>query len=177
MAAAETRNSVVTSRDLKIAPAIPGPSGGIWVEGNALTEGPAGGAYRAGGRDAVLPKVKSDARTLAEKETGALAGAGAAAPESARSFRVLQRTSSALPALRQNLQQKNESSGTIQTLMEQKPGETVLTLYLDSLRNPQELRNARVERVAVDSIIVNIGNQRIGYRLPGMMQQEQQQAK
>ena len=110
---------------------------------------------------------------MAEKETGVLSGAAAAAPHAEQTFRVLQRNSTALPALRQNLEQNSGPSRPIQTLFEQRPGETVLTLYLDSLRNPTELRNARVEQVSRDSIILNIGNQRIGYRLPGMLQLEQ----
>jgi hypothetical protein len=167
IAAAESRNAVVTRRDMKIAPA----SGGVWVEGNAIAEAPAAVRFRAGAKDALL-KGKSDARTLAESETNALSGAGAAAPPAEQTFRVRQRTATALPALRQNVQQRNGPSGTIQTLLEQTSGETVLTLYLDSLRNPVDLRNARVQQVGRDSIIVNIGNQRIGYRLPGALQQE-----
>ena len=173
LAAAETRNSVAISQDLKIAAAAPAPSGGVWVEGNAIAEGSAAGAYRGGSKDGALMKRKSDALAAPEKEIAAPAGAAKGMTQSAQAFRVQQQPAATLPVLRQKQQEKNAPPGTIQTLVEQKPGETVLTLYLDSLRNPLELRDARVEQVARDSIIVNIGNRRIGYRLPGMIQQEQ----
>lgn len=174
IAAAGARSEVVTQQDLKIAAEPPAPAERFWLEGNSIAVPSATDAAFAGAKDDALRKRKSAAQVLAEKETNAPAATGTVAAQSIRNYRVLQRSSAALPEPRQNMQQMNTPRAVVQTLVEQRPGETILTLYLDSLVDLRELRNARVDPVARDSVIVNIGNQRIGYRLPGQNQFQQQ---
>ena len=53
-----------------------------------------------------------------------------------------------------------------------------MTLYLDSLIDARDVQQANVETVSGDSLVVNMGNQRIGYKLPtGSNTQEQRRAK
>lgn len=56
---------------------------------------------------------------------------------------------------------------SIQTRINQTPGGLEMTLYLDTLFDDSVFQNARVEPVNEDSLIVNIGSQRIGYSIPG----------
>jgi hypothetical protein len=86
---------------------------------------------------------------------------------------VEQRPVSKLPAALQN-QQQFYSRQTIQTLVRQSEGETQLTLYPVSPFDSTQLHYARVQQVAPDSLVVQVGSQRIGYRFPpGTLKQGQ----
>jgi anti-sigma factor RsiW len=178
LAADGGRQKVGISQDVKIDMEKAGPEESFWVEGKAIAEAPTMVTGMAAGKDASQLKKKSVAQApLAEKETRSLQAAGSVAAQSNMNFRVLQRTSGALPGSRQNLQQRNAPPSGVQTHFENKQGETVMTLYLDSLVDRRDLRNATVDRVADDSLIVNIGNQKIGYRLPAKNQLQQHPVK
>jgi hypothetical protein len=76
---------------------------------------------------------------------------------------VAQEPVSNLPA---SHQARQEEPDRIETLLQRTGGKLVLTLYLDTLVSGPELRNARIELLSEDSIIVNMGGRRIGYKLP-----------
>jgi hypothetical protein len=80
-------------------------------------------------------------------------------------FAVSQQLSSALPPSRQ-VMQRNLQAGTIQTLIDQRADSVHMTLFLDSLIDHRDLENVTVRIVTPDSLIVNIANRRVGYRLP-----------
>lgn len=67
----------------------------------------------------------------------------------------------------QKQMQKQATARSIQTRINQIPGGLEMTLYLDTLFDDSVFQNARVEPVNEDSLIVNIGSQRIGYSIPG----------
>jgi hypothetical protein len=76
-----------------------------------------------------------------------------------------QRPASMLPARLLN-QLQSTGPRTIQTLVRQSRGETYLTLYPETPFDSTEFHLARIRQVSADSLLVFIGNQRIGYRLP-----------
>jgi hypothetical protein len=78
-------------------------------------------------------------------------------------FAVTQRS---LSAVSQSQRAKQQGINTIQTLVERTGSGLQMTLYFDPPVKESVLRDARVESVTEDSIIVNIGPQRIGYTLP-----------
>ncbi len=81
-----------------------------------------------------------------------------------RQYTIEQQPSVALPLFLQQLQHTN----TVQALVEQsETGGIRLTLFLDSLLADSELQDATVQQVTEDSILVLIGGQIIGYRIPG----------
>jgi hypothetical protein len=57
----------------------------------------------------------------------------------------------------------------IETLVEKSPTGLTMTLYLDSLVAGKDLESANIQTVDEDSIILNLGDQRIGYRLPAAL--------
>ncbi|MBI3787949.1 MAG: hypothetical protein HY276_06800, partial [Ignavibacteriales bacterium] len=63
--------------------------------------------------------------------------------------------------------QKQANVGSIRTRLNQTPGGLEMTLYLDTLFGDSVFQKARVEPVNEDSLIINIGSQRIGYSIPG----------
>jgi hypothetical protein len=76
-----------------------------------------------------------------------------------------QRPASNLPASKQS-QQQLYSRQAIQTLVRQSAGETHLVLYPGSPFDSTQLHYARAQQISSDSLVVQIGNQQIGYRFP-----------
>ena len=80
---------------------------------------------------------------------------------------LLQRRVSDLPTAQQ-VQQR--SLRGVQTLMENTSQGLQMTLFLDSLVTPSQLKGARVEWIGNDSLIVRIDGQEIGYQIPRGLQ-------
>jgi hypothetical protein len=84
---------------------------------------------------------------------------------------VEQRPATRLPLQMQN-QQQLYNRLAIQTLVRLSENETQLTLYPDSLFDSTQVQYARVQQVTPESLVVQIGNQQIGYKLPaGLLRQ------
>ena len=148
----------------------------VWIEGAILTEElkEPSAPHLLAPRGA-KPTEQTRARKLDEKiskDERPQMAIQAAEPEP---FIVTQRPLSALPQLQRA---KQNGITTIQTLVERKEGVLQMTLYLDPLVNESVRQSARIESITEDSIIVNIGSQRIGYKLPpGWAEQALRQAK
>jgi hypothetical protein len=76
-----------------------------------------------------------------------------------------QQTSVTLPRAQQRLQVMN-SAAKVMSKAERIGDKILLTLYLDSLVDENDLANTQVETPRNDSLILNLPNQRIGYRFP-----------
>lgn len=131
----------------------------VWAEGMILPLYTT--AQPSGARTSGLAQKKIAA---AGKEREGQSPAAEEKPAGAR-FTVSQQLSSALPRSRL-VMQRNLQAGTIQTLIDRRADSVHLTLFLDSLIDHRDLENVTVRTVTPDSLIVNIANQRIGYRLP-----------
>ena len=79
-------------------------------------------------------------------------------------YSLNQQNSLSLPPTQQRLQQLNNAK--VLTKVERIGSKTQMTLYLDSLLDENELANATIETLRNDSLILNLQNQRIGYKLP-----------
>ena len=79
-------------------------------------------------------------------------------------LQILQRSLSDLPQSRQASQRMDPES--VPALLEQIDSLTRLTLFLDSLVTESDLERAVIEQVTGDSIVIEVGSQRIGYRVP-----------
>jgi hypothetical protein len=78
-------------------------------------------------------------------------------------FILNQRPASEMPHFQQL---QHHQSNSVQTLLQKMPAGTQLTVYLDSLLTKQELDQAQIQTIGPDSIIVHLGNRRVGYKLP-----------
>ena len=76
-----------------------------------------------------------------------------------------QRSPSELSASFRDQRQSSGQPG-IPTLIQQTEAETVMTLFPAVPFDSTQFHEARVERFGADSLLVSIGNQQIGYRLP-----------
>ena len=83
-------------------------------------------------------------------------------------FSLNQKPVSSLPPTLQYRQRQN--AGTIQTLIENRADTVQLTLYLNSPLPDSELQTADLRTAGVDSLILTLSNQKIGYRLPPPLQ-------
>ncbi len=77
-----------------------------------------------------------------------------------------QQRNDVLPPSRK-LRQKQLEGNKVQTFVERTDEGLDMTMYLDSLLDESELRNATVHPVNQDSLVVNFNEQRIGYHIPG----------
>ncbi|MBP1649064.1 MAG: hypothetical protein H6Q30_2509 [Bacteroidetes bacterium] len=82
-----------------------------------------------------------------------------------RQVTVEQRPARNLPASQQ-VQQQMLGRQTIQTLVQQSGDATHLTLYPESPFDSTQLLYARAQQISTDSLVIHIGSQQIGYRLP-----------
>jgi len=80
-----------------------------------------------------------------------------------------------LPAARQQMQARDKR--TIQTQYQQTDRGATLTLFPDSPFKDEDLRAARVQQVASDSIVVEVRSQRIGFKLPEQVLESQKAAR
>jgi hypothetical protein len=103
-----------------------------------------------------------------DKKDASAKGAGAAAPT--QQFVLTQRRAAELPASQQNRQIFRNS---IPTHVQQRGAQTVMTLYLDSLVDQNELSRARVEQPGADSLVIRLRDQNIQYQLPSTRNRQQ----
>jgi hypothetical protein len=149
--------------------------GTIWVQGTVIPEGnqnapaPTEGAANAKDERTVLRKGK---------EQNLLTGKAAnveASEKVVQNFILTQKRLSDLPPSQRAQQQK---ATLVQMLIQKSPAGTIMTVFLDSLLTQKELDQSRVQTIAEDSVILNLGNRLVGYRLPsGWTGQGMQQTK
>jgi hypothetical protein len=101
--------------------------------------------------------------SAAAKEKKDTAGKGAGNAAETPQYILTQRRAAELPLLQQNRQIRRNS---VPTLFEQRGSQTLMTLYLDSLVDQNELSRARVEQPGADSLVIRMQNQSIQYQLP-----------
>jgi len=101
-------------------------------------------------------------KPLSKKYAAAETSTAAAQTFNGLAIGLSQQPSAALPLSQQNARRQR----TIETQIYAANQTLNLTLFLDSLVDESELRNAVVEQVGADSLIVHVANQRIGYRIP-----------
>lgn len=111
-----------------------------------------------------LMKMKSLDQVPQQKHVGNFAGRG--------EFVVSQRKADLLPTAKQRLQQ--EKPRVIQTFVEQSSGALNFILYLDTLFSEKDLRNATIERIGSDSVIIKIRSKHIAYKLPANILRRQE---
>lgn len=63
-------------------------------------------------------------------------------------------------------QQLKQQVDAVQTMIQRKDETLVMTLYLDRPVSDSILQGASIESVGADSVVVQLGNQLIGYKLP-----------
>lgn len=149
------------------------PPTGIWTEGTPLSSVEEAAAAQAADKVSAESRVVRKEMDAKSKNANQLKAPANERQNSMAQYRVDQAPASALPRERQMVQQR-KAGGGVQTLVTQEGSVTTMTLYLDSLVDPIEVKSANVEPVSDDSVIVNLGKQRIGYRLPAATNKEQQ---
>ena len=161
-------------KDRFAAASIRAAAAETWVQGTLIAEqhqnAPAGRAITANAEESqgTLRKGKEQPRGVSE--AAKLQATGMAA----QPFVITQQPVSALP-VSQRAQQR--SGFSVQTLLQKNPNGVHLTVFLDSLLSARELQQAHAQPMGEDSIILNLGNQRVGYKLPpGWVGQGVQQA-
>ena len=140
---------------------------GIWVEGTVVSEE---ANVRAAGT--AMDKTSADVRENAPK--------GKKEPTALMSFSARSRTLAAegspvivtqLPVadLPRGQMQKIQKISQVQTLFRSDANGLSIHLYSDSLFSRTDLGQARLQTISEDSIVLQVGNQRIGYRLPAVL--------
>lgn len=170
--AAEPQRDAYREREFAASPALRADaSEGIWVEGTLLAES---GDYfmedqpkETGKRDQnELGRAKDESVFNKKALVSKSHIAGGQAPQ------VSQRPQSSLPATKQK-QQKLSSANTVTTLFERTKDGVNMTIFSDIPLHQSDLDNATVEQVTEDSLIVQLAQQKIGYRIPaGWMTQK-----
>jgi hypothetical protein len=135
-----------------------------WLEGNV---------WESDAQDDKAGREKQAVEFLIGRADSHVAKPRAAKPEQsagAKKVVLSQQTTGTLPAEQQHLQQlnilQNVPGKRIMTKLERLGKQTQMTFYFDSLVDAGDLANATIETPRRDSLIVNVRNQRIGYRLP-----------
>jgi hypothetical protein len=137
---------------------------GIWVEGRIVS-----GDANVPAEGKAMDKRTEDVRENApkgKKEPTALMSFAARSrplPTEGPAVVVTQRPTSDLP---RNQIRGKQNLSQVQTLLRSDASGLSMVLYSDSLLNRTDLSQARLQTIREDSIILQIGNQRIGYRLP-----------
>ncbi len=86
-------------------------------------------------------------------------------PSAQQGVHLQQMPSRNLPAAQQQ-KQRLSNVNSVQTLLSRTAQGLKMTLYLDTLFQDSDFRNASVQEVEPDSIVIDLPNQRIGYQLP-----------
>jgi len=147
------------------------PASGDLTGGNG--SGRAAGTFWLIGRVIIIPESKGDERLAARTEDGETGQKSSL--DGSRKFSiqrngvsqiitVRQRSSDFLPA---SHSKKSPDNRTIETLVEKNPQGLSLTLFRDTLFLDSQIQHASIEPVTEDSLIVNVANERIAYRIPG----------
>jgi hypothetical protein len=138
------------------------PDQAFWVEGRIISE--KGDLDHAGREKTGIYALSQEKSAHAkQKQDGYLAGKDAPVLIS-----LDQKPASTLPPSQRLRQQQ----GTVQTFIQDRNGTLEMTLYLDSLVPAEELETADLEQVRPDSLILNIHDQRIGFRLPASLNEK-----
>lgn len=139
-----------------------GSSGEYWTEG-IVSEGPTvTGAARSDAMEENRPPAPEIQTRSAQK-----AAATSVAPN--QQVMLAQQPSRFLQRRGEQMQVKGKG---VPTLVQKVNGRLTLTLYPDSLYSPQVLQQATVLRSGEDSLLIQIGNQVIRYRLPSSLLQQ-----
>jgi hypothetical protein len=133
------------------------------VAGKVAGKVTTGESYWTDGIASPPPEREERMVSAAAKEKKDIAGKGAGNAAEAPQFVLTQRRAAELPPLQQNRQILRNS---VPTLFEQRGSQTLMTLYLDSLVDQNELSRARVEQPGADSLVIRMQNQSIQYQLP-----------
>lgn len=144
-----------------------------WTEGTLIT---AALDYERGDAKGAAPSVQQPSLSKNQQKDRAQpaprSGSGAKAQRYVqivrldsvtRTFELSQKPWSALPQERQTARSKRQ----IPTAVKVGSSVTHLTLYVDPLFDDSALANATVLPLGMDSIVIRIGNQEIGYKLRG----------
>lgn len=136
----------------------------IWVQGTVIVDHDERRAAdqampknAEGAKDALI-KSKREARPSIS-----LMGRSQSVGGESQNVEVSQRPLSALPPVQRSDRQVLPS---VQTLLQRDANGVRMVLYLDSLVSKKELDQASVQTIREDSIILKVGHQRIGYRIP-----------
>jgi hypothetical protein len=122
-----------------------------------------GESYWTDGTASPPPEREERVLSAAAKEKKDVAGKGGGNEAGAPQFVLTQRRVAELPLMQQNHQNRRNS---VPTFFEQRGSQTLMTLYLDSLVDQNELSRARVELPGPDSLVIRMQNQSIQYQLP-----------
>jgi len=123
----------------------------VWVEGTVLTQ--TGKIEELG---EVSRKKKAQDAQIPKAETQ---------PSAQQGVQLQQMSSRNLPAAQQQ-KQRLSNVNSVQTLVFRTNQGLKMTLYLDTLFQDADFRNAIVQEVEPDSIVIDLPNRRIGYQLP-----------
>jgi hypothetical protein len=152
---------------------------GIWVAGTVLSD-----ETNVQTEGKAMDRIPGDVRENApkgKKEPAAqmsLAARSHSLQAEGQAVAVVQRPLSDLP--RNQIRSKPDIA-LVQTLFRPEADGLSMVLYSDSLHSRSDLGQARLQTIREDSIILQIGNQRIGYRVPpgltGQMARQLEKAK
>lgn len=123
----------------------------VWVEGTVMTQTDKNEEFgkvsrKKKAQDAQVPKAETQ-------------------PSVQQGVHLQQMPSRNLPAAQQQ-KQRFSNVNSVQTLVSRTNHGLKMTLYLDTLFQEADFRNANVQEVEPDSIVIDLPNQRIGYQLP-----------
>lgn len=122
-----------------------------WVEGIVITQTDKNEVFGE-----VSRKKKARDAQVSKTETQ---------PSFQHGVQLQQMSSRNLPAAQQQ-KQRLSNVNSVQTLVSRTNQGLKMTLYLDTLFQETDFRNANVQEVEPDSIVIDLPNQRIGYQLP-----------
>lgn len=152
----------IARRDAAEGMAGASTAGGVWTEGTVFYAPHPLAAPAPGAADENMKQPAASGQ-LQKKE--ARSEVAATSVQSSRQFVVTQQPSRNLPSRQQTMNQRRRLQA-IPTYAQRLGTQLELTLYPDSLFTPAEIGGASIDRVGDDSIIVHLGRQSIGYRLP-----------
>ncbi len=143
--------------EIAAAPAAqPSPVSSIWIEGMELE-----GAEPGRTSEALQASKMGEAKMKGEVAAKAITREPLAQTQR-QPIEVQQRLTSELPPLQQQWQQQRRS---VQALIERSDGQVRMTVYTDRAIEASD-RPPVVQQVRDDSLVVIVGRQRIGFRLP-----------
>jgi hypothetical protein len=108
-------------------------------------------------------KTRSNATGIADRRKAKEESVVMKAVVQSPRVQIQQRQVLELPIMQQRLQKKSQ---TVQTFVDHIGGQMRMTVYLDPPATDEQIQAAQVRQVRPDSLVVTIGKQQIGYRLP-----------
>jgi hypothetical protein len=148
-----------------------GEQGAFWSEGVVQRSPPDAGEASSRGALNENQAMQDKALLLKSRDVKKEAPAMDALSRVQGRYLLRQQHASTLQAVRENPVKDQER---VPTLVEEQGGTTTMTLYLDSLVDERDLKEARVEPGRDDSVVVTVGAKKIMYRFPpgGAAQQQ-----